>query len=242
MNKRLAAIAILVAAVASGAGLFASPSNSAANTPYCKPSPFCIVSLTATGPSPSKVTMHAGTNLNFENNDSEAHTVVFANGLCSLTVTPGEHEGGAPWVHCKNNFTRYVGSYTYTVDGKFPGMAVTTPLPRAVTLTARTHSIRRGTRLTLHGQVSVTCPRPCFAPSGRHYTSVIVLARNSSKHHFRPIATVNPRYLAKVPGSWTLTVQPGTTTSYIAKVTGQLPQGQIWTNGTSRPFTVRTWH
>jgi plastocyanin len=241
MSKRLAAIATLAAAAAAGAGLFANPSNSAANDAtggYCL-APWCIVSLTAAGPSPSTVTMHAGDNLNFANNDSVAHTVVFTNGLCSLTVTPGEQEGGAPWVHCKDNFTLYVGSYAYTVDGNFPGTAVTTPLRRVVTLTARTHSIRRGTRLTLHGQVSVHCRQPCFAPSERHYVSVIVLARNNSKHPFQPVATVNPRFLAKVPGRWTLTVQPGETTTYITKVTGQLPQGRIWTSARSRPFTVR---
>ena len=247
MTTRLAAVATLLAAVAATAGLLASASSGAASTAYCKV-PFCVVSLTATGPSPDNVKMQAGTDLDFANNDSVSHTVVFANGLCSLTVTPGEQEGGAPWVFCTDNFTSYVGSYAYTVDGKFPGTAVTTPLRRVVTLTARTHSIRRGTRLMLHGQVSVICPEKplgcAFAPSPRQREMTIfrvaVLARDNSKQPFQPIATVKPRYLAKVPGSWTLTVQPGNTTTYIAKVTGQLPQGQIWTNATSRPFTIWT--
>jgi hypothetical protein len=234
MNKRLAALAIVAVALAAAAGLFASPSNSAATTPYCKV-PFCIVSLEATGPSPSKVKMYAFQALSFANTDSVSHTVVFANGRCTLTVSPGP----PGWDGCKDNFASFVGTYLYTVDGKFPGTVVTTPLRRFVTLTARTHSIRGRTRLTLHGRVSFDCPRYCLAPSGRHYVSVTVLARNKREHRFHRIGTVNPRYLAKVPGSWTLTVQPGTTTTYIAKVTGQLPQGQLWTNAESHPFRVR---
>jgi hypothetical protein len=165
MNKRLGAIATLVTAVAAAAGLFARPSIGAANNStdgYCKV-PWCIVALTGTGPSPSDVKMDAANYLEFSNPDSVAHTVVFANGLCSLTVSLGT--GGAPhqWADCKDNFSFYAGSYAYTVDGKFPGR-------------------------------------------------------------------------------WKLTVRPGETTTYIAKVTGQLPQGRIWTSAKSRPFTVRIRH
>jgi hypothetical protein len=91
----------------------------------------------------------------------------------------------------------------------------------------------------LHGQVSVRCPKPCFAPRERHYVSVVVLARNSSKDRFHPVATVEPKFLAKVPGRWQLTVKPGVTTTYLAEVTGQLPRGRIWTNAKSSLFTVR---
>jgi hypothetical protein len=245
MNKRFGALALLVAAVAAAAGLFASPSNSAANHStgaYCQ-IPYCLVSLTATGPSPSTVKMHAATDLDFVNNDSVNHTVVFANGLCSITVTPGESEGGGFGAYCEDNFTRYAGSYAYTVDGTFPGMAVTTPLRRVVTLIARTHDIRGGTRLRLGGRVNFSCPGPCFANGGTDYTSVTVLARDGSKHPFRPIATVSPRcrpgVRCSLSGRWKLTVQPAGTTTYIAKVTGQLPQGRIWTDAKSRPFTVR---
>jgi len=232
MNKRFGALALLVAAAAATAGLLASTSNSAVNTPYCKV-PICLVSLTGAGPQPSNVRMYAAQALEFLNEDSAPHTVVFANGLCSLTVTPSRDLG------CSDPATAYVGSYAYTVDGKSAGTVVTAPLRRSVSLTARTHSIRGGTRLALHGQVSVHCPGDCFAPSGRHHTSVVVLAGNDSTHSFRPVARVHPRYVAKVPGSWTLTVQPNATTTYIAKVTGQLPHGQIWTTARSRPFTVR---
>lgn len=242
MNKRFGAIPTLVAAVAATAGLFAGPSNSAANKStggYCKV-PFCIVRLTGTGPSPSNVKMHAANYLELSNWDSVTHTVAFANGLCSLTIRAGAH-----WRRCKNNFPYFAGSYPYTVDGKFPGTVVTTPLRRVVTLTARTQDIRRRARLTLHGRLTLDCG-PCFAPNLRHYVSVIVLARSDSKHPIQPIATVNPstwqtsRYLAT--SRWTLTVQPDATTTYIARVKGQLPQGRIWTSATSPRFTVRIRH
>jgi plastocyanin len=240
MNKRLASVAIALAAGAAAAGLFASPSNSAANYAtgaYCKV-PLCVVRLTGTGPSPSNVKMHAGDTLIFDNRDSVTHTVVFANGRCSFTLAPGFESRG----DCNINFSHYVGRYAYTVDGKFPGTVVTTPLRRLVTLTARTHTIRPGTRLTLHGRVSFSCPQPCYVLSGWYHVAVIVLARHDGKHPFRPIATVNTRFLTEVPGRWKLKVQPAVTTTYIAKATGQLPQGQVWTKARSRPFTVRARH
>jgi hypothetical protein len=241
MNKRFAAGAILVAAGAAAAGLFAGPSNSAASNPYCKFVGPCGITLTGTGPSPSKLTMHALRGLYFINQDSVTHTVVFANGLCSLAVTPGEQENGGDGAYCKSDFTAYVGTYAYTVDGKFPGTVVTTPIRRSVTLTARTHTIRSGARLTLHGMVAPPGWRYHVSnpPGWKHNVTVTVLARPDGQHSFRPVASVNPRLLTTVPGRWLLTVRPEATTTYIAKVTSQLPQGQIWTNAKSRPFRVR---
>lgn len=240
MNKRFGALA-LVAAVATAAGLFAGPSKSAASNPYCKPAALpCVITLTGTGPSPSTLTMEAWRGLAFINTDSVTHTVVFANGLCSLTLTAGEENGHG--VYCKSDFTAFVGTYAYTVDGKFPGTVATKPIPRSVTLTARTHTIRSGARLTLHGMVVPPGWRYHVSnpPAWKHNVTVTVLARPDGQHSFRPIATVNPRLLSTDPGSWRLTVRPAATTTYIAKVTSQLPQGQIWTNAKSRPFTVRT--
>jgi hypothetical protein len=240
MNKRTAAVAVLVAA-AGAAGLFVGPSNSAASNPYCKPVHPCVITLTGTGPSPSTLTMRAQRGLLFANQDSVSHTVVFANGLCSLTVTPGEQESGNNGAYCQSDFTAYVGTYAYTVDGKFPGTVVTTPIRRTVTLTARTHTIRSGARLTLHGVVVPPGWRYHVSnpPAWKHNVTVTVLARPDGQHSFRPIATVNPRILTTDPGRWLLTVRPQAPTIYIAKVTSQLPQGQIWTNAKSRPFTVR---
>jgi plastocyanin len=232
MNKRPGVIAVLVAAVAAAAGLFASPSKSAA---YCRP--ICTVALTAAGPSPSAVNMPATGEVSFENTDSVTHTVVFANGRCSLTLSPNNQFGS-----CNPNFTYFVGSYAYTVDGKFHGTVVTKPLHRSVTLTARTHGIRRGTRLTLHGRVSWNRRNPLVG--GKWPFQVIVLARHDGRHPFEPIATVPVRHpqvigFTTIRYGWKLNVQPGVTTTYSAKVTWQPPQGQIWTNAKSRPFTVR---
>jgi len=252
MNRRFGAVAIVVVAVAAAAGLFASPSNSAQN---------CVlgcVALTGAGPSPSTLKMVAAGGMSFDNTDSVSHTVVFANGLCTLTLTPGEMGGPGVYVNglghpdCKKNFPRYVGSYAYTVDGKFAGTVVTTPLRRFVTLTARTHTIRRGTGLTLHGQVSTggTCdPEP--GPSKYDpLPPAIVLARHDGRHPFQPIATVRVKFRLghgtvcgqRVKWVWKLKVQPAVTTTYIAKVTGQSPRGQLWTKARSRPFTVRIRH
>ena len=253
MNKRFAAITVVVASAAvAAAGLFASPSNSASSAcPNFGPTyRNCLISLTATGPSPSEATMAPLEALAFKNIDSVSHTVVFANGLCTLTLTPGEL--GTVWNNgqhpdCNSKFPLYAGSYPYTVDGKSPGTVVTTPWARSVTLTARTHTIRGGTRLILQGRVAVehagTSPP---AP-------VVVLARHNSKQPFERIATVRTRFQGDDHSTygWKLNVQPDVTTTYIAKVTGQRvcyfptsqcahPHGQVWTNAKSGPFTVRT--
>ena len=191
MNKRFGAIATLVAAVAAAAGLFASPSNSASSEcPKGRPGiPGCLVSLTATGPSPSTVRMAASWKLEFRNTDS------------------------------------------------------------------RTHTIRAGARLSLHGQVARS-----DRGSGLNVTLpvlVVVLARHS-KQPFEPVATVRARFQGSLTNAshyhayyrWKLNVQPDVTTTYLAKVTSQRwcvrpaslcahPQGQLWTNPKSRPFTVR---
>jgi hypothetical protein len=188
MKKRLGATAIAIAAVAATAGLFASPSN---GTPSGCSRPFaCSVSLTATGPSPSRLTAPAASYLRFDNMDSVTHTVVFANGLCSITLNPGEQGGPGAVVNgvqhpaCMDNFTFFVGDYPYTVDGKFAGTVVTTPLRRVVTLTARTHVIRRGTSLTLHGRVSWFNYNPLLP---REQFRVVVLSRHDGRHAFEPM-------------------------------------------------------
>src|SRR5262249_54431371 len=163
---------------------------------------FCNVALAGAGPSPSSVKMHAANLLRFHNTDSVSHTVVFANGLCTLTLGPGSWGGpgsvvnGVPHPKCNDNFPFDVGSYAYTVDGKFAGMVVTTPLRRVVTLTARSHSIRRGTGLRVRGQVSWSLQTSPLL--GRQYLPVIVLARDDSRHPFEPVA----RFEGTFPGGW----------------------------------------
>jgi plastocyanin len=241
MNKRFGTIAIVIAAVSGAAALLATPSNGAEAPPKCDPLG-CRVLLTGTGPSPSTLKMSALNGVNFINQDSVSHTVVFANGLCSLTVAPGQR-----FVGCANRFLAFVGSYAYTVDGKFPGTVVTTPLGRSVSLTARTHTIRGGTRLTLHGEVTQSHTGSAPPPP------VVVLARHNGAQPFEPVATVRTRGSHQATYGWKLTVQPNVPTIYIAKVSAQRlcyspasqcahPQGQAWANAKSRPFTVRIQH
>lgn len=244
MNKRLAA-AILVAAVATTAGLFAKPSNSAPGS--CSKPHDCSVSLTASGPSPSTLTAPATSNLSFDNTDSVPHTVVFANGLCSITLNPGQTggpgsvEAGVPHPNCNDNFSFFVGDYPYTVDGEFAGTVTTTPLRRVVSLTARRHAIRRGSSLTLHGQVSWFDYNPDTFLM-REQFRVVVLARQDSRHAFKPITTGRV-WSSQVCGTglgmgyaWKRKVKPGAQTTYIAKVTAQ---PWIWSTAQSHPFTVR---
>jgi hypothetical protein len=128
--------------------------------------------------------------------------------------------------------------------GRFPGTAVTTPLPRSVTLMARRHVIRAGTRLTLHGQVVRSNTGSAPPPP------VLVLARHNSKQPFEPVATVRTGNSHQATYRWKLDVQQHVATTYIAGVTAQRPcyypasrcahpQGQVWANADSRPFAVR---
>jgi hypothetical protein len=250
MSKRVGAVAIVVTGLAATAGLFAGPSNSASSVCPKPRVPYpqgCGVSLTATGPLPSTVRMPAEWALEFFNADSVTHTVVFANGLCTLTVTPGEPAHPGYGATCNSHFSSYVGSYAYMVDGKFPGIVVTTPLSRSVSLTARTHTIRGGTRLTLHGQV--TRSNSCCSPP----PPVVVLVRHSRAQPFEPVATVRTRGSDQATNGWKLDVRPDVPTTYIAEVTAQRlcyfpasrcahPQGQVWADARSRAFTVRIRH
>jgi hypothetical protein len=200
------------------------------------------VLLTAAGPSPSTLKMEAGAYMLFDNKDSVTHTVVFANGLCSLTVAPGEVVGpgnsvnGSVHPNCNDDFPFYAGSYAYTVDGKVPGTVDTVPASRLVTLTARTHKIRRGKRLTLHGQV--VWNNQCCDLTSKVPFPVIVLARHDPNRPYTQIATLAVRHGAH-GDFWQLQVRPGVTTTYIAEANGQLPNGAIWKPAKSRPFSVR---
>jgi plastocyanin len=141
------------------------------------------VSLTATGPSPSTLKMGAGNSLSFDNAGSVSHTVVFANGLCSLTIAPRKQSDTCAYL------AFFVGSYAYSVDGKAPGMVDTTPAFRSVTLSARTHEIRRGERLTLHGRA--TWDNTCCEFATKAPFPVTVLARYAGTQTFKEIATVS---------------------------------------------------
>ena len=207
---------------------------------------FTSVALTRSGPSPSTLTMGAGTYLAFHNKDSVPHTIVFPNDGCTFSVPPGYTYGpGGQAVDpgqqtlspaCSSDFPFYVGSYAYTVDGTFPGTVDTTPDSRSVTLTARAHRVRRGERLTLHGRA--TWDNTATPMADRPPFPVIVLARYAGSRTFKQIATVTMGS-GDVAAVWHLKVRPGVTTTYVAELDGQPPQGTIWVSARSRFFTVR---
>ena len=96
-----------------------------------------FISLTPTGPSPAVLTISAGLYPVWINQDTVTHTVTFANG-CSIQVAPGGYG------QCTNGFSGVVGDYAYTVDGTAQASIVVTAEGRTVTLTARRHTIKRG--------------------------------------------------------------------------------------------------
>jgi hypothetical protein len=196
-------------------------------------SAFCGVPvvLTPSGPSPAALTVPAGLYPFWDNNDQVTHTVVFANGLCSLELAPGAAEG------C--NFPLLVGLYPYAVDGTIQASVVVNALPpTTVTLTARSHKLSRAAHLLLHGMLnwSMSCGPPIFGPLR---VPIVVLARHDRHHPFRRFTTV--RSEARTPDggyAWRLNLHPNGKTIYIAKVTyqpvGEQGQRQAW----SRPFRV----
>jgi hypothetical protein len=143
-----------------------------------------------------------------------------------------------------------VGTYPYTVDGKYAGTITIKPNQRSVTLTAQTHKVRRGRQLRLHGRVQfggnlgpgccTTAPFP-----------VKVYARYRGSPSLKQIATVKTSS-GDARFYWHLRVRPGVPTTYIAQISGQLsqeygipiPPGQIWTQqpSWSHPFIVQIRH
>ncbi len=105
-----------------------------------------------------------------------------------------------------------------------------------MTLSAGTHRVRRGERLTLHGRA--TWDNTCCSTATRPPFPVIVLARYAGSRIFKPIAKVTMGGLVDATDLWHLKVRPGVTTTYVAELNGQLPQGTIWSQATSRQFTV----
>jgi hypothetical protein len=202
-----------------------------------------FISLTPSGPSPAVLTIPAGLYPIWGNNDTVTHTVVFANGLCSIQVAPGAIG------QCTNGFSpgAYVGDYAYTVDSTFQGSIVTAADGRSVSLSGRRHRIRRGSELRLHGRLQDYALSP---PGAGPEQPIIVLARHDRCHPFRRIAVVTAK-LHPTPKShvhpwgaliWQLRVRPRARTIYIAEANSQPQGGQIWQQAWSRPSKVLVSH
>jgi plastocyanin len=200
-----------------------------------------MVAITATGPSPSTVTVSPFGAVRFVNHDSVAHTVILRKNAHARWTCPlgpaGEPPAGSD--QCENGNLGFVSSQSYTVDGRFPGKVVVVGLARSVSLTARTHTVALGKHLTLHGQITYETQG---GPICRFSNLIRVLARTHRGKPFKRIAmfTVSPpknvrasKDRCTVP--YQLTVRPGTGTTYIARVTGN---ARIWRLATSRAFTV----
>jgi hypothetical protein len=195
---------------------------------------FVPIYLTANGPSPAVQTVGVGAYPVWINQDTVAHTVVFANGLCSLQLSPG----GREW--CPAGF--YAGDHPYTVDGTIPASLVVPADWRTVTLAARSHAIDRGSVLTLRGKLAVGTGSPPVFEGPRQ--PVTVLARPDRYHPFHRIAVVSalPRHSsnpADAHSVWQLRVRPRAHVIYIAEANSQPAGGQVWQQAWSKPFRVR---
>lgn len=233
-------LSIATVVVAAAAAAFLAPSGGSTGVKVVE------VALTSAGASPSTVRMYVGTELvNFVNEDSVSHTVVFADGHCSLDIPPGSPPTN--WGDCRGRHGQwpfYAGSYAYTVDGTSPGEIDVMGFPRSVSLTAHTHAVRLGGKLTLHGHLTIRGPHGIDAPCavGPRSPVIRVLARHDRRHPFERIAMfVRPYGSVKVVKHsctyrWQLEVRPGLRTIYIADSTFAR---RWWAPATSRPFAVR---
>lgn len=200
--------------------------------------PQFVISLTSSGASPAVLTTAAGGlgPVFFSNTDTVAHTVSFANGSCSIQVAPNSR------AQCPGVFMDYAGDYAYTVDGKSQAQLVVEAVGRSVSLTARSHSVGRGSQLGLQGILQDANSSP---PSSGSPQPISVLARPDRYHPFHRIAVVRakltPRSKAAPLGElvWQLHVRPRARTIYIAEANYQPEGGQVWQRAWSQPFRVR---
>jgi hypothetical protein len=217
---------LLIALLASSAMLALPSSGSALSAVF--------IELTPSGPSPAALTIPTGLHPVWENGDTVAHTVVFADG-CSFQVAPGTIGS------CPNGVPDVVGNYVYTVDGSAQASIDVTAEGRAVTLEARTHVIRRGSELMLHGTLAIAEQSPPAFNGPRQ--PVTVLARAAGHRAFHRIAVVAAKPVrahAFPPFSvWHLRVRPRAHTTYVVEANSQPAAGQYWRNASSSPFSVR---
>ncbi len=196
-----------------------------------------FIALTPTGPSPAVLTIPAGLYPVWVSQDTLTHTVTFASG-CSIQVAPGGYG------QCTNGFSGVVGDYPYTVDGTAQASILVVADGRTVTVTARSHRIKRGSELMLRGALAVAQLSPPSTQGPRQ--PVVVLARPDGRRSFHPIAVVTAKphrwrggSLANVHSVWRLRVRPRVGTTYIVEARYQPQGGQFWQQVRSGPFHIR---
>lgn len=201
--------------------------------------PTFVISLTSAGPAPALLSVPATLGqVWFSNTDTVMHTVDFANGSCSLQIAPGGRE------QCANGFMGYVGDYPYTVDGTSQAELVVAAVGRRVSLGARSHTIRRGNQLRLHGRLQEQNSN-WSPPSAGIPQPITVLARHNGHQPFRRVAVVTAKVHLPTKGApfgellWQVRVRPQRHMIYIAEANSQPKGGQVWQRATSKPFRVR---
>ena len=109
--------------------------------------PNYTVELTADGPSPAVLKIQVVSYIWFHNADTVTHSIAFANGWCSAQVEAGDR------FICGSGstFPGFAGNYAYTVDGTTQASVEVIPEGRTVTLTAKRHGFRLGSKVRLHG-------------------------------------------------------------------------------------------
>jgi hypothetical protein len=192
------------------------------------------ISLTSTGPAPAALRTYVVHGpVIFSNTDTVAHTVAFADSSCSGDVAPGAE------LVC--GVSAQVGDYGYTVDGTTQASVSVAAEPRAVSLTAKHHAFRLGSRVRLHGTLTayvIGAPPTLQGPR----MPVTVFARTRGQHLWHRIATVHshpfkkPHYPAH--SSWVLWVRPHADTTYKVEANSQPRSGQFWENAQSTIFSA----
>jgi hypothetical protein len=193
-----------------------------------------FIYLTSSGPSPAAATIEAGLYPVWLNQDTVAHTITFADG-CSIEIAAGDSG------NCPNGPGNVVGNYAYTVDGTTQASVKVTPEWRGVTVTAKRHGFRRGSKVLLHGHLAIAnlSPPAVFGPR----MPVVVFERPRGHHVWYRLGVVMAKPLKK-PSSgspysvWQLWVRPHGGTTYKVEAYSQPKAGKFWRTAWSKPFGV----
>jgi hypothetical protein len=132
-----------------------------------------------------------------------------------------------------------IGKYAYTVDGTTNAAVRVTPEFRRVTLRAKRHGFRPGSKVLLHGTLESVvegAPPTGFGPR----MPVMVFARPDRSQPWHRVGVVTAEPLKKLnwphPHSvWHLWVRPRAHATYIAVAKSDL---QFWQRAQSKPFGV----
>ncbi|HEY3186892.1 MAG TPA: hypothetical protein VGJ70_05435 [Solirubrobacteraceae bacterium] len=197
------------------------------------------IAITPAGPSPQTVTVGpflVSRRLPvFQNKDTRAHEVVFANGRCTFTLQPGER-GFCP----DDGLVSTVGTYRYSVaETADPAGAIDVPpAMRRVSISAELSAIRPGAYVRLRGTETFAFGAPVIGD--RSGQPVTVLRRLRGDRRFRTFARVSSTIVGLehgvVTARWSLRVRPRATTTFRARV---FLYHNVWQKAESGTVTIR---